>query len=79
VRLNPNYIEYRIATILDAPPDIDTRPLEIGTGPGIYGSIGIGEDNHDRIIFSDAVYNAIGKWISTPITPAKVLKALGKI
>jgi xanthine dehydrogenase molybdenum-binding subunit len=78
VRLNPNYLEYRFATILDI-PETDARPLEIGSGPGIYGSIGIGEDNHDRIIFSDAVYNAIGKWISTPITPAKILQALGKI
>jgi CO/xanthine dehydrogenase Mo-binding subunit len=31
-------------------------------------------------ITSSAIYNAIGKWIlDYPITPDKVLKALGKI
>lgn len=78
VRLNPNLLDYKIPTLLDCPP-IDCCIEEIGSGAGVYGSVGIGENVFSRVNFPIAIYNAIGKWIDLPITPDKVLKALGKI
>jgi CO/xanthine dehydrogenase Mo-binding subunit len=52
----------------------------LGYGP--YGSNGIGEDIGAAMagITSGAIHNAIGKWIlEFPITPDRVLKALGAI
>jgi xanthine dehydrogenase molybdenum-binding subunit len=53
---------------------------EMGHGP--YGTVGVGEDVATMIpaLLGPAVYNAIGVWVDDfPITPDKVLKALGKI
>ena len=51
-------------------------------GYSAYGSCGIGENVGASLsgILAGAVYNAIGKWIlDFPITPDKVLKALGTL
>ena len=81
VKLNANLTDYKVPTILDCGP-IDTGLIESGLGWGPYGAVGIGEDiatTADTLV-APAVYNAIGKWICDfPITPDKVLKALGKI
>ena len=50
--------------------------------PKNFFEVGIGEDIGTVVpgLMAPAVYNAIGKWIDElPITPDKVLKALGKI
>ena len=81
VMLNGNLLDYKIATILDAGP-IDTILVETGMGYGPYGVVGIGEDVATVVpaLLGPAVYNAIGVWIDDfPITPDKVLKALGKV
>ncbi len=81
VMLNGNLIDYKIATTLDTGP-ISTILVETGMGYGPYGSTGIGEDIGTVIpgLLAPAVYNAIGVWVEDfPITPDKVLKALGKI
>ncbi|MGA9047713.1 MAG: xanthine dehydrogenase family protein molybdopterin-binding subunit [Dehalococcoidia bacterium] len=80
VMLNGNLIDYKVATIKDVGP-IDTILVETGLGYGPYGSIGIGEDVATVVpgLLGPAVYNAIGTWIHDfPVTPDKVLKALGK-
>jgi xanthine dehydrogenase molybdenum-binding subunit len=80
VLLNGNLIDYKFATMLDVGP-IDTIIVETGMGLGPYGSVGVGEDvaNDTTYLIHGAVYNAIGKWVDDgPITPDKVLKALGK-
>lgn len=80
VMLNGNLLDYKIATIKDLGP-IQTELVETGMGYGPYGLIGIGEDIATVVpgIMAPAVYNAIGKWIyEFPITPARVLQALGK-
>jgi CO/xanthine dehydrogenase Mo-binding subunit len=55
--------------------------LENELGYGGYGSTGIGEncsDSGGQLIMTGA-FNATGKWLTDfPITPDKVLKALGK-
>ncbi|HVN70987.1 MAG TPA: molybdopterin cofactor-binding domain-containing protein [Desulfomonilia bacterium] len=82
VMLNGNLIDYKIATILDVEGPIDTILVESGMGYGPYGSVGIGEDIGTVMtgLIGPAVYNAVGVWIyDHPITPDKVLKALGRI
>jgi xanthine dehydrogenase molybdenum-binding subunit len=81
VLLNGNLLDYKYATILDCGP-IDTPFIETGLGHGPYGASGIGEATATIIpgLLGPAVYNAIGRWVEDfPITPDKVLKALGKI
>jgi CO/xanthine dehydrogenase Mo-binding subunit len=81
VMLNGNLIDYHVASIKDVCP-ISTILVESGMGYGPYGSIGIGEDVATVVpaLLAPAVYNAIGVWINDfPITPSRVLKALGKI
>jgi CO/xanthine dehydrogenase Mo-binding subunit len=80
VLLNGNLIDYKMNTILDVGP-IETIIVETGLGLGPYGSVGIGEDvgNDTTYLLHGAVFNAIGTWVDDgPITPEKVLKALGK-
>lgn len=81
VMLNGNLVDYHVATIKDVCP-IGTILVESGMGYGPYGSIGIGEDVATVVpaLLAPAVYNAIGVWVNEfPITPDRVLKALGKI
>jgi CO/xanthine dehydrogenase Mo-binding subunit len=80
VLLNGNLLDYKYATMLDCGP-IDTPFLETGLGHGPYGASGIGEATATIIpgLLGPAVYNATGCWVDDfPITPDRVLKALGK-
>ncbi len=81
VLLNRNLLDYKIATILDC-PEADTVIVETEMGHGPYGTTGVGEDVATMIpgLLGPAVYNAIGVRVDDfPITPQKILKALGKI
>ncbi len=78
VLLNGSALEYKPATILDAYP-VQAITVETRVGGGAYGSTGAGENFWDQSTITCAVFNAIGKWIDHPITPDKVLKALGKV
>jgi CO/xanthine dehydrogenase Mo-binding subunit len=80
VMLNGNLLDYRIATNLDI-GSVDTVLVETGMGYGPYGSIGIGEDVATVVpaLLIPAVHNALAVWVdSYPVTPDKVLRALGK-
>ena len=80
VMLNGNLLDYKYATMLDCGP-VETVIKETGMGHGPYGTCGVGEDVATEVpgLLSPAIYNAIGTWIDDfPITPDKVLKALGK-
>jgi CO/xanthine dehydrogenase Mo-binding subunit len=81
VALNFDLINYRIGTMNDYPPST-CLINESHLGYSAFGSLGIGEDSGASLsgITAGAVYNAIGKWVlDYPVTPDKVLKALGKI
>ncbi len=81
VGLNFDHIGYHLGTMNDYPP-IRCILHESHLGYSSYGACGIGENVGASVsaITSSAVYNAIGKWIlDFPITPDKVLKALGRI
>ena len=81
VPLNFNFIDYKMPTILDM-PTVEPVLLEVWRGAGEYGACGIGEGAvtcAPRAI-ANAIYNAIGVRVDElPLTPEKVLRALGKI
>ena len=81
VGLNYNHIGYHLGTMNDYPP-VQCILNESHLGYSSYGSCGIGENVGAAMsaITAGALYNAIGKWIlDFPVTPDKVLKALGTI
>ncbi len=81
VGLNFDHINYHLGTMNDYPV-VKCFLDETHTGYGTYGAFGIGENIGASMaaITSSAIYNAGGKWIlDYPITPDKVLRALGKI
>ncbi len=81
IGLNYDHMYYHIGTMNDYPP-AECILHESRLGYSTYGACGIGENVGASLsaITSSAIYNAIGKWIiDFPITPDKVLKALGKL
>jgi xanthine dehydrogenase molybdenum-binding subunit len=80
VILNPNCLDYKIFTILDAPP-VTPITVESRMGYAPYGMGGVGEDNCTFCspLLLPAIYNATGVWLDEyPMTPDRILKALGK-
>jgi CO/xanthine dehydrogenase Mo-binding subunit len=77
VKLSTNMLEYKKPTMLDLGP-IDTYAVETRGGNACYGATGISHCMAAPLLPVCAVANAIGKWIQPPVTPDKVLKALGK-
>ncbi len=81
VGLNFDHINYHLGTMNDY-PSVDCHLIETHLGYGTYGAFGIGENIGASLsgITAGAIYNATGKWVlDYPVTPDKVLKALGKI
>jgi len=79
--LNANYLDYKVPTHLDVPPTTAIMVETINPNT-VFGAKGIGEGSliPSAPAIAHAVYNAIGVRIdSTPITPDKILKALGKV
>lgn len=79
--LNPNFTDYKIYTSEDA-PDIETIIVEAANEGDPYGAKGIGEMPLNPVAgaIANAVYNAIGvRMYAIPITPERILKALGRI
>ncbi len=81
VGLNHDLMGYHMGTMNDYPP-AQCILNESHLGYSSYGTCGVGEDVGASMsgITAGAIYNATSKWIlDFPITPDKVLKALGKI
>jgi xanthine dehydrogenase molybdenum-binding subunit len=81
VGLNFDNLGYHIGTMNDY-PEVQCILNESHLGYSAYGAYGIGEDIGASMsaITACAIFNATGKWVlDYPITPDKVLKALGKI
>jgi len=77
----PSLAEYLIPTALDV-PEVETIMIESGGGVGPFGAKGVGEPAciPSSPAFANAVADAIGIRIyDLPVTPEKILKALGKI
>jgi len=70
-------VEYKKSTMLDIAP-VEMELLETRAGNAAYGSNGISHSLANTHLVILAIQNAIGKWVESPATPDKVLKALGK-
>jgi CO/xanthine dehydrogenase Mo-binding subunit len=77
VKLGTNMFEYKKVSMLDM-PRIDLELLETRAGNACYGGNGISHSLANTHLVIMAIHNAIGKWVESPATPEKVLKALGK-
>lgn len=76
-KLNTNMFEYKKPTILDIGP-CEPILVDMRSGSAAYGSSGISHAMAKTQLIVCAVANAIGKWPPPPLTPDKILKALGK-
>ncbi len=79
--LTPSLAEYLIPTAKDA-PEVQSIMIESGGGIGPFGAKGIGEPSTVPAApaLANAVTAAIGTRVfSLPLTPDRILKALGKI
>jgi CO/xanthine dehydrogenase Mo-binding subunit len=77
VRLSTNMFEYKKVSMLDM-PRVDLQLLETRVGNACYGGNGISHSLANTHLVIMAIHNATGKWVESPATPDKVLKALGK-
>ncbi len=77
VKLSTNMFEYKKPTIMDITPT-DPILVETRASNACYGGSGISHAMATTQLLVCAVANAIGKWIAPPVTPDKVLRALGK-
>ena len=77
VKLSTNMLEYKKAGIMDFGP-IETAAVETRSHNAAYGASGISHCMAAPMLPVCAVANAIDKWIPPPVTPDKVLRALGK-
>ena len=78
---NPNFTDYRIATAVDAPLEMENIIVEVPQDDGPFGARGIGE--HPMVptapAIANAVFNAVGVRVDNmPITSEKVWIALQK-
>ena len=79
---NGDPMQYRLPTIHDIPEELHSVLVENGDGPGPQGSKGMGQTAVSPVApaIGNAIYEAIGVRIKDlPITPEKVLRALGKL
>jgi len=77
VRLSTNMFEYKKVSMLDM-PRVDLELLETRGSNACYGGSGISHSLANTHLVIMAIHNAIGKWVESPATPDRVLKALGK-
>jgi CO/xanthine dehydrogenase Mo-binding subunit len=74
-------LDYKIFNFEDS-PKVTLIPVESHEPNGPFGALGVGEHSINPVagVVANAVANAIGERIyEIPITPDRVLKALGKL
>jgi CO/xanthine dehydrogenase Mo-binding subunit len=79
--LNPSLLDYRLPTAADI-PQIEARIVEVPSEDGPYGARGVGEPGiiPSAAAVANAIEDAIGVRVTqAPITPERILRAMGKI
>ena len=79
---NGDPFQYRLPVMNDLPEKFYSSMLEKGDGPGPFGSKGMAQTSIVTVgpAIGNAVYDALGVRVrSLPITPEKILRAMGKI
>jgi len=79
--LNPGFIDYKVMRAPDFPIDPAVVFCETPDPVGPFGAKSAGEAPACAPIpaIAQAVYNAIGCWLNVPMTPERVLVAMGTI
>jgi CO/xanthine dehydrogenase Mo-binding subunit len=79
---NGDAFQYRLPVMKDIPEAFDSAMLENEDGPGPFGSKGMSQTSIVTVApaIGNAIYDALGVRIrSLPITPEKILQAMGRI
>jgi CO/xanthine dehydrogenase Mo-binding subunit len=79
---NADAFQYRLPLMRDVPPAFQVMISENGDGPGPFGAKGLAQTSIPCVApaVANAILDAVGVPIrSTPITPEKVLEALGAL
>jgi len=79
---NGDPFQYRLPLMKDIPENFHSSMLEKGDGPGPFGSKGMAQTSIVTVgpAIGNAIYDALGVRLrSLPITPEKILRALGKL
>src|SRR5499433_258327 len=79
---NGDPFQYRLPVMQDIPEVFHSSMLEKGDGPGPFGSKGMSQTSIVTVApaIGNAVYDALGVRIRVlPISPEKILRAMGKI
>ncbi|HET8564254.1 MAG TPA: molybdopterin cofactor-binding domain-containing protein [Candidatus Binatia bacterium] len=79
---NGDPFQYRLPLMKDIPEAFCSSMLEKGDGPGPFGSKGMSQTSIVTVApaIGNAIYDAVGVRVrSLPISPEKILRALGKI
>ena len=80
--MNADPFQYRLPVLKDLPGSMQTSVVEAGDGPGPFGSKGMSQTTIVTVApaVGNAIYDAVGARVrSLPITPEKILSALGKL
>jgi CO/xanthine dehydrogenase Mo-binding subunit len=76
---NPSFVDYRIATSVDAPAELQSIIVEVPQADGPWGARGIGEHSMVPTVpaIANAIYDAIGlRFDGPPFTAEKVYLAM---
>jgi CO/xanthine dehydrogenase Mo-binding subunit len=79
---NGDPFQYRLPVMGDIPDAFHSFMMEKGDGPGPFGSKGMSQTSIVTVgpSIGNAIYDAVGVRVtSLPITPEKILQALGKL
>jgi CO/xanthine dehydrogenase Mo-binding subunit len=79
---NGDPFQYRLPVMGDIPEAFHSFMMEKGDGPGPFGSKGMSQTSIVTVgpSIGNAIYDAVGVRVtSLPITPEKILQALGKL
>lgn len=79
---NGDPFQYRLPLMNDIPENFYSSMLEKGDGPGPFGSKGMAQTSIVTVApaIGNAIYDALGVRVrSLPITPEKILRAMGKL
>jgi xanthine dehydrogenase molybdenum-binding subunit len=79
--LNPGFIDYKVMRAPDFPTNPEVIFCETPDPVGPFGAKSAGEAPACAPIpaIAQAVYNAIGSWLDIPMTPERVLVAMGTL
>ena len=81
VMANPNFHDYKIPTAMDM-PELHSQIVDSYDPNSAFGNKETGEGPTCAVVpaILNAIYDAIGvRFTEVPVTPEKVLRALGKI